>query len=128
MILLQLISCTPAAQEKAQPKTREEIRMEAFERFINEDGSINASLEQGKIAYNAYCRACHGYDARKMIMGTKNEPRTLAKMAVEEPRLFFYVANFGVKEREMLPYIDEISLEDLVAITKYSQTLPQGPR
>lgn len=127
-VLLAVVSCTPAVQEKETPKSREEVRMEAFERFINEDGSINASLEQGEIAYQSYCRGCHGFDARKMIMGPRNEPRTLAKMAVEEPRLFFYVTNFGVQERGMLPYIDEIPLEDLVAITKYAQTLPQGPK
>jgi hypothetical protein len=59
-----------------------------------------------------------------LILRLTKEKPLLGATARNEMPTFWYLMNFGDKKRGMLAYIDEFSLQELVDIAGFAQTLP----
>ena len=123
----------PAAVQKPEPGspgdtlTREDARMALLVyKLLNKDGKIKgANLERGEKLYMQNCRPCHGNDGRRFNFSYYYEkPAFLGDRAREEMPTFWYHVNFGDSDRGMAAYIDEFTLEELIDIAGFAQTLP----
>ena len=107
--------------------TREDARMALLVyKLLDKDGKIKgANIEKGKNLYLENCSACHGRDGHRFNFSPYYEkPAFIGDRAREEMPTFWYQVNFGDEERGMQAYIDEFTLEELIDIAGYAQTLP----
>lgn len=107
--------------------TREDARMALLVyKLLDKDGKIKgANLERGEELFMQNCRPCHGNDGRRFNFSPYYEkPAFLGDRAREEMPTFWYHVNFGDSERGMAAYIDEFTLEELIDIAGFAQTLP----
>ena len=107
--------------------TKEDARMAYLVyKLLDKNGKIKgADLKKGEKLFYQNCRPCHGDDGRRLDF-TPTEPRRtfIGDRAREEMPTFWYQMNFGDEDREMEAYYDEISLEEMVHIAGFAQTLP----
>lgn len=107
--------------------TREDARMALLVyKLLDKDGKIKgANLERGEKLFMQNCRPCHGNDGRRFNFSPYYEkPAFLGDRAREEMPTFWYHVNFGDSNRGMAAYIDEFTLEELIDIAGFAQTLP----
>lgn len=107
--------------------TREDARMALLVyKLLDKDGKIKgANLERGEKLFMQNCRPCHGNDGRRFNFSPYYEkPAFLGGRAREEMPTFWYHVNFGDSDRGMAAYIDEFTLEELIDIAGFAQTLP----
>lgn len=129
-----LIQCAVSSQKSASTNENTENSVEqirkkqinAFRAKLKPNGTINADLELGKETFLVNCAPCHGSDGKRLQLGTQQNPRTLGNTAYNSPETFFLMASFGESEREMVAYYEELSKEELIAVTAYAQSLPQN--
>ena len=117
----------PAPGSPGDTLTREDARMALLVyKLLDKDGKIKgANLERGKKLFMQNCRPCHGDDGRRFNFAPYYEkPAFLGDRAREEMPTFWYHVNFGDSERGMAAYIDEFTLEELIDIAGFVQTLP----
>lgn len=89
---------------------------------------IGANLARGEKLFMRNCRPCHGDDGRRMnLSGDMWHPRYIGTTAHDEAPTFWYMMNFGDSARGMLPYYEEIPLDEMVDIAGFAQTLPRRP-
>ncbi|HPW93605.1 MAG TPA: cytochrome c [Fibrobacteraceae bacterium] len=118
----------PAPGSKADTLTREDARMAyLIYNLLDENKRIKgANLKRGAELFYMNCRACHGDDGRRVNFTPNKKTATyLGTTARNEMPTFWYLMNFGDGGRGMLPYIDEIPLEDMIDIAGFAQTLPE---
>ena len=117
----------PAPGSKADTLTREDARMAyLIYNLLDENKKIKgADLKRGEELFYMNCGACHGNDGRRFNFTPNQRKATyLGATARNEMPTFWYLMNFGDKKRGMLAYIDEFSLQELVDIAGFAQTLP----
>lgn len=89
---------------------------------------IGADLVRGEKLFMRNCRPCHGDDGRRMnLSGDMRRPRYIGTTAHDDAPTFWFMMNFGDSVRGMLPYIEEILLDEMVDIAGFAQTLPRHP-
>ena len=124
---------TTVATQKPEPGspgdtlTREDARMALLVyKLLDKDGKIKgANIERGKKLFMQNCRPCHGDDGRRFNFSLYYEkPAFIGDRAREEMPTFWHQINFGDKERGMEAYIDEFTLQELIDIAGFAQTLP----
>ena len=107
--------------------TREDARMALLVyKLLDKDGKIKgANIERGEKLFMQNCRPCHGNDGRRFNFAPYYEkPAFIGDRARDDMPTFWYQVNFGDPERSMEAYIDELSLEELIDIAGFAQTLP----
>lgn len=116
----------PVPGSEADTLTREDARMAYLVyKVLDKDGKVKgANLERGAKLFYQNCRPCHGEDGRRVNFNPMGTPAFIGQRAREEMPTFWYQLNFGDEERSMEAYIDEISLEEMIDIAGYAQTLP----
>ena len=124
---------SPAKVEKPEPGspgdtlTREDARMALLVyKLLDKDGKIKgANIKNGETLFMQNCRPCHGNDGRRVNFSLYYEkPAFIGDRARNDIPTFWYQVNFGDKSRGMEAYIDEFSLQELIDITGFAQTLP----
>ncbi|MBO6075575.1 MAG: cytochrome c [Fibrobacter sp.] len=117
----------PAPGSPGDTLTREDARMALLVyKLLDKDGKIKgANIERGKKLFMQNCRPCHGDDGRRFNFSLYYEkPAFIGDRAREEMPTFWHQINFGDKERGMEAYIDEFTLQELIDIAGFAQTLP----
>ena len=116
----------PAPGSPGDTLTREDARMAYLVyKLLGKDGKIKgANLKRGEKLFYQNCRPCHGEDGRRVNVNPTGRPIYIGQRAREDMPTFWYQMNFGDEARNMEPYYDEISLEDMKDIAGYAQTLP----
>ena len=108
--------------------TREDKRMAYLVyKLLDKDGKIKgANLERGKKLFYQNCRGCHNLDGRRInFKPLEAKPTYLGQRARDDMPTFWYQMNFGDETREgMEPFYDELTLDEMVDIAGYAQTLP----
>ena len=101
------IAAMPAPGSPGDTLTREDARMALLVyKLLDKDGKIKgANIERGEKLFMQNCRPCHGNDGRRFNFS-------------------LYYENLGDPERSMEAYIDELTLEELIDIAGFAQTLP----
>ncbi len=120
----------PEPGSPADTLTREDRRMAYLVyRLLDADGNlIGADTVRGEKLFMRNCRPCHGDDGRRMNLShDMSNPRYIGSTAHDELPTFWFMMNFGDADRGMLPYYDEIPLDEMVDIAGFAQTLPLKP-
>ena len=120
------LNAKPADASKGDTLTREDARMAYLVyNLLDENKKIKgANLKRGAELFYMNCRACHGDDGRRVNFTPMKSPTYLGTTALNDMPTFWYLMNFGDGGRGMLAYIDEISLEEMIDIAGFAQTLP----
>lgn len=117
----------PAPGSEGDTLTREDARMALLVyKILDKNGNIQgANLEKGKKLFLQNCRPCHGDDGRRLNFALLTEaPIYMGQRAREDMPTFWHQVNFGDEERSMQAYIDEFTLQELIDIAGFAQTLP----
>ena len=118
----------PAPGSEGDTLTREDARMALLVyKLLGPDGKIKgANIERGKKLFYQNCRACHGTDGHRLNFAHdyRKDPIYIGDRARNDMPTFWYQVNFGDEDRNMEAYIDEFSLEELIDIAGFAQTLP----
>ena len=116
----------PVEASRGDTLTREDARMAYLVyNLLDENKKIKgANLKRGAELFYMNCRACHGDDGRRVNFTPMKSPTYLGTTALNDMPTFWYLMNFGDGGRGMLAYIDEISLEEMIDIAGFAQTLP----
>jgi len=73
----------------------------------------------------ATCAACHGEDGRLLNFGTEDEPEYVGTIALDNPSELLHKVRAGQPRTTIPAAMDgEWSLEDLVDLLAFAQTLP----
>lgn len=107
--------------------TREDARMALLVyKLLDKDGKIKgANIKRGEKLFMQNCRPCHGDDGHRFNFSLYYEkPAFIGDRARDDMPTFWYQVNFGDPERSMEAYIDELTLEELIDIAGFAQTLP----
>ncbi len=135
-VLIGLDFCIGETSEKPAPGSAGDTLSVVDKRMaylvynlLDSNGIImGADLERGEKLFMRNCRPCHGDDGRRMnLSGDMWHPRYIGSTAHDEAPTFWYMMNFGDSVRGMLPYIDEIPLNEMIDIAGFAQTLPRHP-
>ena len=121
------VAVKPEPGSPGDTLTREDARMALLVyKLLDKDGKIKgANLKRGEKLFMQNCRPCHGNDGRRFNFSPYYEkPAFLGDRAREEMPTFWYHVNFGDSDRGMAAYIDEFTLEELIDIAGFAQTLP----
>lgn len=121
------VAAKPEPGSPGDTLTREDARMALLVyKLLDKDGKIKgANIKNGETLFRQNCAPCHGFDGRRFNFSLYYEkPAFIGDRAREEMPTFWYQVNFGDEDRGMVPYIDEFSLQELVDIAGYAQTLP----
>ncbi len=121
---------SPEPGSVADTLTREDRRMAylVYHLLDSAGNLVGADTVRGEKLFMRNCRPCHGDDGRRMNLSHDMwHPRYIGSTAHDELPTFWFMMNFGDEERGMLPYYDEIPLDEMVDIAGFAQTLPQHP-
>ncbi len=121
---------TPEPGSVGDTLTVEDKRMAYLVYHLLDSNGIvtQADIPRGEKLFMRNCRPCHGDDGRRMnLSGDMWHPRYIGTTAHDETPTFWFMMNFGDSIRGMLPYIEEIPLDEMVDITGFAQTLPRHP-
>ena len=123
----QTVATAPEPGSPGDTLTREDARMALLVyKLLDENGKIKgANIERGRELFMENCGACHGPDGRRFNFSLYYEkPAFIGDRAREEMPTFWHQVNFGDEGRGMQPYIDEFTLQELIDIAGFAQTLP----
>lgn len=122
------VHAAPAPGSEGDTLTREDARMALLVyKLLGPDGKIKgANLKRGEKLFYQNCRACHGTDGHRLNFESdyKKDPIYIGDRARNDMPTFWYQVNFGDEDRNMEAYIDELSLDELIDIAGFAQTLP----
>lgn len=94
-------------------------------KLIGKDGKIKgADIKRGEKLFYQNCRPCHGEDGHRINFTPGNGATFIGERARFDMPTFWYQMNFGDDERNMEAYYDEITLDEMVDIAGFAQTLP----
>lgn len=117
----------PEPGSEADTNTIEDKRMAYLVyKLLDKNGKIKgADLKKGEKLFFQNCRPCHGEDGQR-INFTLTEGRLtfIGQRARDDMPTFWHQMNFGDEDRNMAAYYDELTLEEMVNIAGYAQTLP----
>jgi thiosulfate dehydrogenase len=93
--------------------------------YIAEDKSaVGGDVSNGEKLY-AVCAGCHGEDGRALNFGDEDEPDYVSTIALGNPWEFIHKVRAGQPGTSMSSAIElGWSLQDVIDILAYSQTLP----
>ncbi len=92
--------------------------------YINEDKTVNGDAAAGEALYEE-CAECHGDDGTEINFGEEDEPEYVGTVANDNPWEFLHKVVNGQPDTHMLQGREMgWSLQDMVDILSYSQTLP----
>lgn len=118
----------PAPGSEGDTLTRVDARMALLVyKLLGPDGKLTgANTARGEQLFLQNCRACHGTDGRRLNFAHdyRKSPIYLGDRARNDMPTFWYFVNFGDDGRDMAAYIDELTLDELIDIAGYVQTLP----
>lgn len=119
---------TPAPGSEGDTLTREDARMALLVyKLLQPDGKLKgANPDRGKKLFNQNCKSCHGEEGHRLNFAHdyRKPPIFIGDRARNDMPTFWYQMNFGDDDRNMEPYIDELTLDELIDIAGYAQTLP----
>jgi mono/diheme cytochrome c family protein/ribosomal protein L37AE/L43A len=95
--------------------------------YIDPDtkSAIGGDAAMGAELYADSCTACHGEDGRAINFGDEEEPEYVGNIALDNPWEFIHKVRAGQPGTAMPSAIDSgWSLQDVVDVLAYSQTLP----
>ena len=106
--------------------TREDKRMAYLVyKLLDKKGKIKgANLKRGAKLFYQNCRPCHGEDGHRINFNPMGDPAFIGQRARNDMPTFWYQMNFGDEYRNMEPYYDELTLDEMKDIAGYAQTLP----
>ena len=106
--------------------TREDKRMAYLVyKLLDKKGKIKgANLKRGAKLFYQNCRPCHGEDGHRINFNPMGKPAFIGQRARNDMPTFWYQMNFGDEYRNMEPYYDELTLDEMKDIAGYAQTLP----
>jgi mono/diheme cytochrome c family protein len=88
-------------------------------------GTIGGEAGHGEELYASGCAPCHGADGRNMNFGSEDEPEYVGTLAADNPWELIHKVRFGQPGIAMPAAVDSgWSLQDLVDLLTYAQTLP----
>ncbi len=91
---------------------------------------LNADIDYGMVWFENICSECHGPEGTDLNFGSAEEPEYIGTIATENPQEFLHKAHFGQpgSDPEMPITFEDYgwSIEDVVNILSYAQTLPTG--
>lgn len=94
-------------------------------KLIGKDGKIKgANIKRGEKLFYQNCRPCHGEDGHRINFTPGKGGTFIGQRARDDMPTFWYQMNFGDEDRNMEAYYDEISLDEMVDIAGFAQTLP----
>ncbi len=100
------------------------VRLAEVGTYISGDNSIEGgNIENGKQIYLDKCQDCHGESGEITDSNADDSPTRLGQIAVDDPRRFFEVTNFNF--RDMPGYYNDLSLQELIDVMAFAQTLPE---
>ena len=87
--------------------------------------AIGGDTASGQELYASGCAACHGEDGRALNFGSEDEPEYVGTIAIDNPWEFIHKVRLGQPGTAMPAAVDaDWSLQDLVDVLAYSQSLP----
>ncbi|MCP5085341.1 MAG: hypothetical protein GY952_00835 [Rhodobacteraceae bacterium] len=93
--------------------------------YINEDKTVNGDAAAGESLYTQGCTRCHGDDGKEIIFGDESEPEYVGTLANGNPwEILHKIANGQPGSHMTQGYEMGWSMEDLVNLLSYAQTLP----
>ena len=93
--------------------------------FINADKTVNGDADAGEGFYSQGCARCHGDDGKAIMFGDESDPEYVGTIANDNPWEFLHKATNGQPGSHMTQGREMgWSIEDLVNILSYAQTLP----
>lgn len=85
-----------------------------------------ADAAKGKGRYDATCAPCHGSDGKKLNFGTEQAPEYIGTLAKDDPQEFLHKIRAGQPGTPMPSAIETgWSIQDVIDVLAYSQTLPE---
>lgn len=117
----------PEPGSEGDTLTREDARMALLVyKLLDKNGKIiGADIKKGEKLFYQNCRQCHGEDGKRFNFAAYYEtPQFIGSRARNDMPTFWYQVNFGDAERSMQAYIDEFTLQELIDIAGFAQTLP----
>jgi cytochrome c553 len=90
---------------------------------------VGADDASGAQLYADTCTACHGSEGSALNFGDEDEPEYVGTIAVDNPQEFVHKIRFGQPGSEpIMPAAIDAgwSMQDVVDVLAYSQTLPTG--
>jgi thiosulfate dehydrogenase len=92
--------------------------------FINDDKSANGDAGAGEVLYEE-CAECHGDDGKAIMFGDESDPEYVGTIANDNPWEFLHKVTNGQPGTHMIQGREMgWTLEDIVNILTYAQTLP----
>jgi len=100
--------------------------LEDYGQFVGDDKAVTGGdVANGEALFTGTCVGCHGADGTQINFGDDEEPEFLATVAQGNPWEFMHKVRFGQPGTPMPSAISNgWSLQDIVDITAYAQTLP----
>ena len=89
--------------------------------------AVGGDTAAGEELYSSTCALCHDADGTKLNFGSDDEPEYVGTIAVDNPWEFFHKIRAGQPGTQMPSAIaNEWSLEDVLNLLSFAQTLPSG--
>jgi len=101
--------------------------LEDYGQFVNAEDKtiIGGDVAKGETLFTATCTACHGADGTLINFGADDDPQYLGTVAQGNPWEFAHKVRYGQPGTAMPSAITSgWSLQDIIDIVAYSQTLP----
>jgi thiosulfate dehydrogenase len=98
--------------------------------FIDEDNAaVGGDVANGESLYSETCSSCHADDGQAINFGNEDEPEYVGSIAIDNPWEFIHKVRAGQPGTRM-PSAIELgwSIQDVVDLLSYSQTLPTEPQ
>ena len=87
--------------------------------------AVGGDAASGEGLFASTCAACHGADGRTLNFGSEDEPEYVGTVAADNPWEFIHKVRAGQPGTQMPAVVDlGWSLQDLVNLLAYAQTLP----
>jgi thiosulfate dehydrogenase len=101
--------------------------LEDYGQFIAEDKAVAGDLANGEALFASTCVACHGADGTQINFHDADDPTFVGTIAWDNPWEFMHKVRFGQPGTPMpSANANGWSLQDVVDVVAYSQTLPTG--
>jgi len=93
--------------------------------FVGEGKVVDGDVAHGEALYSGTCARCHGDDGKLILFGDESDPEFVGTIASDNPWEFSHKVWNG-QPAEHMPSASALgwSVQDLIDITAYAQTLP----